>query len=95
MTQIDRFKGIIIGGLSADVSSDVRVFDLLEHKWHKIDVQASRYDEYVAPRFAHSIVKYMDKLVVYGGGANYLEKSKCRVTLSDLRFFNLKEMKWE
>lgn len=38
LIQIDRFKGIIIGGLSADVSSDVRVFDLLEHKWHKIDV---------------------------------------------------------
>jgi hypothetical protein len=28
-------------------------------------------------------------VIIYGGGGNYIEKLKCRVTLNDMRFFDL------
>ena len=77
-----------MGGLSSNCSNDVRVFDVLDQKWTNIKAEISK-DDYVSPRFAHSLVLFKDKLIIYGGGANYLEKSKCRVTLSDIRYFDL------
>jgi hypothetical protein len=80
---------MLYGGLASNVCNDLRVYDGGENKWTKVGIVEQGYGYSVSARFGHSLHLYNNKLIIYGGSGKYIDKLKCRQTLSDVRILDL------
>lgn len=91
----------LFGGFSRDIFNDIRVLDMNTLKWRLIHSTSQHSkatytaQQYVpSERFSHSMVKYQDKLVVFGGAGQYIPSIKMRVGFNDIQIFDLSNELW-
>ena len=80
----------LFGGFSRDLFSDVRIYDIHQKKWKLINL-AQRGPH---ARFAHSMILYGRKLVIFGGAGPYISSIKMRLSFNDVQIFDTEKEIW-
>ncbi len=83
----------LFGGFSRDIFNDMRVLDLNVGRWRLI-MSNDKKQKKPAERFAHTMVQYNDKLVVFGGAGTYISSIKMRLSYNDLFIFDTQTECW-
>ena len=84
-------KVYMFGGYAHDRVADMKVLDVETWEWTEIKMNKFTMP---APRFYHSLSKYKEYLVMFGGGGNYIAKIKKRESFNSLFLFDLNNEKW-
>ena len=77
------------------------MYDLNIGQWSQVDVYVPEIDPSKGfrslvpePRFYHSMDLYYNRLVMFGGGGEYMKSVKGRKTYNDIWFFDILSCKW-
>ena len=81
----------MFGGFSRGLYNDIRTVNVTTQKWEMIQTP---YNTSPEPRFAHTMIAYDKKLVVFGGAGNYMQSIKMRVSFNDLYIFDTRREEW-
>ncbi|CAI2382697.1 unnamed protein product [Moneuplotes crassus] len=86
-------KLYVYGGFGTYVYNEIRCFDLRKKCWNTITPKNDIYDV-PFERFGHSMIKYKEYFLVFGGAGKFNKRANMRVSYKDLNCYDISKEKW-
>ena len=82
----------IFGGFSINTYQDMKVFDIFSSRWREVETSAMRVIP--EPRVSHTMVKYNNALILFGGCGAYMPNLQMMPSFNDIWMFDTDSMNW-